>query len=494
MAESSSLEHQSPHGELRTAFYNPYDIKRRRRTSRSQFKTLEKAFSENPKPNASTRQYLAQRLSMTPRGIQVWFQNRRAKNKQTGTAAHQADPCTSSSYSQRIENNIGQEEKSPFVDSTESRPSGVDFISNRHVSTLTIECSDNFSEPSTTKRVQATQADSMASNFPSSIQSNEPLALKTDMHPLYGSTNVNINANVNNNTIPTSNTEAWSPLQSWSGSVEQSGNSLANFQSLPQPFTFNSPPHSTFGPSAPESLDPPQNAAIPAISQENRPSITLHKSQDNHKEGSQQLNLSTSDLQQSTLNQQPPLYSPNNNTTIKNIAQSLPLHALLPPQPQPSRAERSEVTPTVTTTAAANANVDRTPLIPDTFGYIMSQGDTRGHAFTYPLSRRVSIHETSISSAQNRPKHKVVHALDGLNSSSPSVEIDQIGSRSTQIEVQSKRRKSVSKHFRSSEELSVAGVQMFESMGGITQGDTPSFSESPTSVNEMKQVLLSRWI
>ncbi|KAK3822517.1 MAG: Homeodomain-like protein, partial [Linnemannia elongata] len=85
MTESSTLEHQSPHGELRTAFYNPYDIKRRRRTSRSQFKTLEKAFIENPKPNASTRQQLAQRLSMTPRGIQVWFQNRRAKNKQANT-------------------------------------------------------------------------------------------------------------------------------------------------------------------------------------------------------------------------------------------------------------------------------------------------------------------------------------------------------------------------------------------------------------------------
>ncbi|KAG0322367.1 hypothetical protein BGZ99_003365 [Dissophora globulifera] len=77
------LELQSPHGELRTAFYNPHEVKRRQRTSRSQFKTLEKAFGENPKPDASTRRHLAQRLSMSPRGIQVWFQNRRAKNKQS---------------------------------------------------------------------------------------------------------------------------------------------------------------------------------------------------------------------------------------------------------------------------------------------------------------------------------------------------------------------------------------------------------------------------
>ncbi|KAG0370184.1 hypothetical protein BGZ54_007384 [Gamsiella multidivaricata] len=82
MAESMGIDLQSPRGELRTAFYNPHEVKRRRRTSRSQFKTLEKAFTENPKPDASTRRHLAQRLSMSPRGIQVWFQNRRAKSKQ----------------------------------------------------------------------------------------------------------------------------------------------------------------------------------------------------------------------------------------------------------------------------------------------------------------------------------------------------------------------------------------------------------------------------
>ncbi|KAF9196470.1 hypothetical protein BGZ50_000090 [Haplosporangium sp. Z 11] len=82
MAEPAQVDVQSPHGELRTAFYNPYEIKRRRRTSKSQFKILEKAFIENPKPNASTRRHLAQSLSMTPKGIQIWFQNRRAKNKQ----------------------------------------------------------------------------------------------------------------------------------------------------------------------------------------------------------------------------------------------------------------------------------------------------------------------------------------------------------------------------------------------------------------------------
>lgn len=66
---------------FRTSFYNPFEVKHRKRTSRAQFKVLEKTFLENPKPNAAVRRWLAQKLSMTPRGVQVWFQNRRAKEK-----------------------------------------------------------------------------------------------------------------------------------------------------------------------------------------------------------------------------------------------------------------------------------------------------------------------------------------------------------------------------------------------------------------------------
>ncbi|KAI7850693.1 homeobox domain-containing protein, partial [Circinella umbellata] len=67
--------------EFKPAFYNPFEVKHRRRTSRAQFKVLEKTFHENPKPNAHKRRSLAQKLGMTPRGVQVWFQNRRAKAK-----------------------------------------------------------------------------------------------------------------------------------------------------------------------------------------------------------------------------------------------------------------------------------------------------------------------------------------------------------------------------------------------------------------------------
>lgn len=55
--------------------------KRRRRLGSDETKILVDAFETNPKPNASTRDSLAKKLKMTPRAIQIWFQNRRAKMK-----------------------------------------------------------------------------------------------------------------------------------------------------------------------------------------------------------------------------------------------------------------------------------------------------------------------------------------------------------------------------------------------------------------------------
>lgn len=73
--------HQTPTGEFKPTFYNPFEIKHRRRTSKDQFQVLETSFQDNSKPNATVRRALAQRLGMTPRAVQVWFQNRRAKMK-----------------------------------------------------------------------------------------------------------------------------------------------------------------------------------------------------------------------------------------------------------------------------------------------------------------------------------------------------------------------------------------------------------------------------
>ncbi|BGP00277.1 Proteophosphoglycan 5 [Rhodotorula toruloides ATCC 204091] len=68
-------------GDFTQTFYDPFKVKHRRRTSAQQLKVLEHHFEINPKPDLATRKKLSEVLEMTPREVQVWFQNRRAKVK-----------------------------------------------------------------------------------------------------------------------------------------------------------------------------------------------------------------------------------------------------------------------------------------------------------------------------------------------------------------------------------------------------------------------------
>ncbi|GAA6010379.1 hypothetical protein JCM11491_006295 [Sporobolomyces phaffii] len=80
------------------ADYDPFRIKHRRRTSPPQLKILEHHFELNPKPDVTVRKSLAEQLDMTPREVQVWFQNRRAKVKKL---KERADRETASSSRDR---------------------------------------------------------------------------------------------------------------------------------------------------------------------------------------------------------------------------------------------------------------------------------------------------------------------------------------------------------------------------------------------------------
>lgn len=65
------------HVDLRTFYpYTPNEVKHRKRTTSAQLKVLEGIFKTDTKPNAALRTRLALQLDMTPRGVQVWFQNR----------------------------------------------------------------------------------------------------------------------------------------------------------------------------------------------------------------------------------------------------------------------------------------------------------------------------------------------------------------------------------------------------------------------------------
>lgn len=68
--------------DFKPTFYNPNEVKHRRRISSDQCSILETEYLINTKPNATKRHQLAERLGMTPRTVQIWFQNKRAKVKQ----------------------------------------------------------------------------------------------------------------------------------------------------------------------------------------------------------------------------------------------------------------------------------------------------------------------------------------------------------------------------------------------------------------------------
>jgi len=53
------------------------DDHKRPRPNADQMTVLWKAFNENPMPSAAVRQKLAAQLDMSPRAVQIWFQNRR---------------------------------------------------------------------------------------------------------------------------------------------------------------------------------------------------------------------------------------------------------------------------------------------------------------------------------------------------------------------------------------------------------------------------------
>ncbi|ORY03276.1 homeobox-domain-containing protein, partial [Basidiobolus meristosporus CBS 931.73] len=55
--------------------------KKRTRATPEQLAILEDAFMTNTSPNSKVREALAERIKMSERSIQIWFQNRRAKVK-----------------------------------------------------------------------------------------------------------------------------------------------------------------------------------------------------------------------------------------------------------------------------------------------------------------------------------------------------------------------------------------------------------------------------
>ncbi|GAA6017951.1 hypothetical protein JCM11491_001231 [Sporobolomyces phaffii] len=69
--------------------------RRRKSISATQLEILLDVFAQIDRPNLDVRQRLSAELDMTPREVQVWFQNRRAKVKREGTGGSSSEPCAS---------------------------------------------------------------------------------------------------------------------------------------------------------------------------------------------------------------------------------------------------------------------------------------------------------------------------------------------------------------------------------------------------------------
>lgn len=59
----------------------PSKKKKRHRTTPEQLRVLEETYEKEKMPNQELREKLAKKLGMTPRRVQIWFQNKRAKDK-----------------------------------------------------------------------------------------------------------------------------------------------------------------------------------------------------------------------------------------------------------------------------------------------------------------------------------------------------------------------------------------------------------------------------
>jgi len=86
--------------------------RKRHRTTSDQFAILIDAFEHEPNPDSATRKQLAAATGMSHRAVQVWFQNRRAKNK----------PSTTSSSSSGAYADSPEESKEDFKPSSKYIP------------------------------------------------------------------------------------------------------------------------------------------------------------------------------------------------------------------------------------------------------------------------------------------------------------------------------------------------------------------------------------
>ena len=94
--------------------------KKRTRTSTEQLRILQKAFQTDPMPNSTARMALSKKLGMSSRAVQVWFQNRRAKEKldakrsSMGLSGSSSFAYVKGNSDDDLDEDLGQDDDSEF--------------------------------------------------------------------------------------------------------------------------------------------------------------------------------------------------------------------------------------------------------------------------------------------------------------------------------------------------------------------------------------------
>jgi len=120
-----------------------FNKKKRQRTSPDQLAILEEIFQTDKMPNQQTRVHLADKLGMSSRRVQIWFQNKRAKVKRHGPGK---DEYMFSSRRGSLSSD-SDDLDSPPMDTEESACSSLNSSSSEIPTT---KGSSSFSTPSST--------------------------------------------------------------------------------------------------------------------------------------------------------------------------------------------------------------------------------------------------------------------------------------------------------------------------------------------------------
>lgn len=131
-----------------------FNKKKRQRTSPDQLAILEEMFETDKMPNQQTRVHLADRLGMSSRRVQIWFQNKRAKVKRHGPGK---DEYMFSSRSSLLCNSDSDDLDSPPMD-TESGSSSL----NSSSCDILISSTPSSTSSSTTISISSAIANAMA--------------------------------------------------------------------------------------------------------------------------------------------------------------------------------------------------------------------------------------------------------------------------------------------------------------------------------------------